>query len=53
MPGEIAKHSDPGGRIRLRIDVDKQDPLIESGKGSSEVYGGGGLSNAPFLICDG
>ncbi len=53
MPGDIAKDSDSGSGIRLRIDVDKEDSLIESGKGSSEVYGGGGLSNAPFLICDG
>jgi len=43
-------HSNPGGRIRLRIDVDQEHAPLAGGEGRAEVDGGSGLADTALLI---
>ena len=44
----------PGGRVRLRIEVDQKHAPLAGGDGRAEVDGGGGLADSALLIrkCD-
>src|SRR3979490_1491992 len=50
---KASRYSDSGSRISLRINIDKENSVVQFCQRSSEVYGGSSLAHAAFLICDG
>ena len=41
------------GEVRLRIEVDEEDPLLRDGERRSQVEGGRGLADTALLVSDG
>jgi hypothetical protein len=48
-PGLVAEES---CQVALRVQVHQENLLPGQGQGSGQVYGGGGLTRAAFLVCD-
>jgi len=43
-------HAERAGRVRLRIEIKKQDAPTGGGEARGEIHGGGGFSHSAFLI---
>src|SRR3990172_4189406 len=49
--GAVRALAEPGGRVRLRVEVDDERPLAGAGKAGGEVDGGRRLAHSPLLVC--
>ena len=45
--------AEPGGGVRLRVEVDDQNGLLAGREGGGEVHDGGRFADPALLVCNG
>ena len=50
--GAVRAHAEPGGRVRLRVEIDEQHALARLGEAGADVDGGRRLPDAALLVRD-